>query len=233
MVVVNGLYTLGTLTFPAGLCGGAADVEHQPLVGSEHLVLLALHCLLFHSVGNGISWIRGASLAEPANPFFAALWSHVSFTHVWPPLIGLAAACARPDIMRWCRGAYFAWLSECRRPTSIDAAMRAATSVALKLEAPTAASAEVVRLVHVLQIACVPASVQSSSADIIVNGKGAVCVAPRDRALLALHMLRGNHREMFARDVPAIKWVRTVAAPAAFEVAALGDSWLDELEVKP
>jgi hypothetical protein len=227
IVVRNGLFGLGSLTIPAGLCGDLAESGLSPMVSSEHLVLLALHCLLHHSVGNGINWIRGAALAHPDSAFFQSLWAQVAFAHVWPPAVGLAASCARPDIMRWCRGAYYAWLRDCRRPGAIQAALTAAQAAKWHVVAPTAASAELVRLVHQLQIACVPtASVHNVAADLVINGTSAMCVAPRDKLLLAMHMLRGDKAAMFAESIPELAEVR---AGEAFAPTALGDSWLDEL----
>ena len=228
VVVENGLFRLGSLLIPASLCGDLAPSGRQPIVGTEHLVHLALHCLLFHSIGNGFNWIRGAALAHPESPFFAALWAQVAFAHVWPPSIGLATSCARPDMMRWCRGAYYSWLLACRRPGAIENVMQAAISATWSLKSPSVAAERLVRLVHHLQIACVPAQSQCTQIDITVNTTSGLCIARRDKCLLALHMFRGVDAGIYATHIPEIAAAK-LEVPTAFQPTELGDSWLDEI----
>lgn len=209
--------------FPASLVIDCAP--HPCSVCDLDLAHLALHCALWFSIGNGTNWIRARHLENPTE-LTSIMWSHVSYMHVWPHSINLAASCARPDIQAWCRAAYYDWLLVCRRPAAIEAAMNHATSEQWKLDVPSKAYTVVATLIKQLQIATVCAT-SSDMPDIEINGSGGIFVAARDKALLAILAFRGPDAHILT-NILAVANAKS-AVPLAFSELPEGEPWLDEL----
>ena len=220
----NGLIRLGDLTLPASVV--AKSAPHPPTVSAEDLAHLALHCLMWFSIGNGTNWIRAQHLAKPT-ALTSVLWAHVSYMHAWPYSIELAASCARPDIQSWCRAAYYGWLEACRQPAAIERAMVEAMNRTWNVSAPSDVFRAVVKLFAQLQIASV-ASAPARAPDIAVNSAGGVYVARRDKALLSLMAFCGSCKAL--SSIPAIAEARRLH-PEAFRQLPEGKPWMDELRL--
>lgn len=193
MRVVNGTLSLNNLVFPISLIN-PENVQTAFLLKPLQLVKLALNCILWYDVGNGISFIRGALLSN-CNPFVKQLWEEVSYAHTWPVSIDLAASCARPDIMIWCRKAYFAWLSECRRPNMINDIMTTAINAQWNVKVPSQTFDTLHKLINGLQIAAKQCPVNLIP-DIIINRSASIIISKKDKALLAFLAFRGPDKKL-------------------------------------
>lgn len=228
--LVNGMYAIGALQIPEQLLSAGAAVGPGGRLESQQLAHLALHCMLWHTPGNGINWIRGAYIASPS-PFTATMWSHVAYAHTWPWPVALAAKCARPDLVSWCRAAYYDWVVRARSPAAIERALAAMLACTWPAEAPSVRLAHLTGWMTAMQTPVVVAAADTAPecTDLTVNAAVGLCVAQRDKALLSMLVLRGEHAPCFD-GWPPVQAARK-AAPGAFATSKRGDVWLDEVRL--
>jgi len=228
---VKGVVHLGSIVLPEIIVYPAGVTRWEATrVAAANLVALAVHCCTYYSIGNCANWLREQVLVHPNAVLPGAVWHHLSFTQVCPPSMVEIMLVARPDIGAWCRGAYYAWLLECRSPEAIHSALTTAAGMVWEFGTPSREADALLAIVQSFQIAVVVTSPQGTP-DICIDSVGKVSVSKRDKLLMALIILRG------ARADPPLwvelKWQVETADPRAFRAAERGAAVLDEIRISP
>ena len=226
----KGVVRLGAISIPNVIVHPVGAPRWEPeRVGTENLVALAVHCCTYYSIGNCANWLREQVLVYPNAVLPGAAWNQLAFTQVCPPSVVEIMLVARPDIGAWCRGAYYAWLLECRSPDAIHAALTAAADEVWEFGTPSREADTLLELVRSFQIAVVPTTPQGTP-DFCIDSLGMVSVSRRDKLLLALVMLR--ERDTQHPFGMRIKRAVQKAVPRAFVTAPRGTLVLDEVNVQ-
>lgn len=226
----NGMICIGTINVPESIVKSRDPTPwlSGELVYAQNLVALALHCCTFFNQTNCTSWVREETLKYPNAILPRAIWEQLSFTQLCYSSANTIFQVGRPDIANWCRIAYYNWLEQCRCPKAIHAALTTMADSTWQLSAPSTAASEFLELVKALQVCVVRTSARGQS-DVIINKRGALSLAPRDKLLLSLFILRGENIPML-RDklMPSV----CLAVPVAFQTSQQGAHLLDEVQIK-
>lgn len=226
----NSIIRLGTIAVPESIvvAPGTTPWPMELLVYAHNLVSLATHCCAFFNQTNCTSWVREEIIKYPGAILPRAIWEQLSFTQLCYSSLNTIFQVGRPDIANWCRAAYYNWLVQCRCPKSIHVALTTVADSTWRILTPSTAACELLELFGMLQICAVRTAARGQS-DVIINKRGSISLAPRDKLLLALFILRGQ-------NTPALQGQLSpsalLAAPGAFERSARGMHLLDELRIQ-